>query len=360
MNHADCLNFDFKAAGHELLATIRKGFWNPVGYFAKEKLIGTDKAFFWPYGGHLEAVAAQLENYPDCANAKQMYLDTLLGVLPYTVCRDDGHLAYAAANGGGGDVFYDDNVWIAIIYLNASHILKEPRYLELSERVTEFCYSGWDEKLGGGVYWQENHKTSKNTCINAPLAKVSAQLYKETGKQKYLDWAVKLYDWTKEKLMDPKDYLYWDNINLEGKIQEWKFAYNTGCMIGAAAHLYDITKDEKYLTDAKNSAMSALNGGFGRWDDKGDYHFTDPNPWFLTWLLDGYMALYPFDSNDEYIESFASAVSYCVRETKNASGFVHRDWKSKDMPDADVHVLDQSGTVRVLFDVQTWKDTYGK
>ena len=334
MGHADCLHFDFKSAGHELLATIRKGFWNPVGYFAKEKLIGTDKAFLWPYGGHVEAVAAQLENYPDCENAKQMYLDTLMGILPYTVCRDDGHLAYAAANGGGGDIFYDDNVWIAIIYLNASHILKDDRFLKLAERVTEFCYSGWDEKLGGGVYWQEN--------------------------QKYLDWAVKLYDWTKKNLQDPSDYLYWDNINLEGKVQNWKFTYNTGCMIGAAAHLYDITKNENYLTDARNTAMSSLNGGFGSWDENGNYRFTDPNPWFLTWLLDGYMALYPFDSNDEYIESFASAVSYCVQNTKNASGYIHRDWVSKDMPDKDVHVLDQSGTVRVLFDVQTWKETYGK
>ena len=163
MGHADCLNFDFKTAGHELLATIRKDFWDPVGYFGKEKLIGTAKAFLWPYGGHVEAVAAQLENYPTCEKAKQMYLDTLMGILPYTVCREDGHLAYAAANGGGGDIFYDDNVWIAIIYLNASHILEDKRFLKLAERVTEFCYSGWEERLGGGVYWQEKDDSSKIT-----------------------------------------------------------------------------------------------------------------------------------------------------------------------------------------------------
>lgn len=354
----DLLRFDYGGAGKRLLENIRKGFWNEDGYFAKEKLIGTAKAFLWPYGGYTEAVASHYMLFGG-DEAEKIYRDTLQGIIPYQACRDDGLLAYAAAHGGSGDIYYDDNVWLAIIFHNAFYTLGEEKWLELSERITEFCYSGWDDKLGGGVYWQENNKTSKNTCINAPLAKISAQLYKATGKQEYLDWARKLYSWTKETLIDKSDYIYNDNINLEGKINTWKFAYNTGCMIGAAAHLYQITKDEAYLEDAKRSADSALNGGFGSWDD-GTYRLKDKNPWFNSWLLDGYMALYEVYPKDEYIFSFASAASYAAENAINNSGFVDKDWVSNEYPDEKVHLLDQSGTARILFDIQLWMNKHHK
>lgn len=352
--------FDFKTAGHELLMNIRKGFWNADGYFAKEKLIGTDKAFLWPYGGHCEAVASNAELFEGSDEAEEMYLDTLQGILQYQNCRDDGLLAYAAANGGAGDIYYDDNVWLAIIFLDAYYHTADEKWLDLSERVTAFCYSGWDEKLGGGVYWQENNKRSKNTCINAPLAKVSAQLYKATGDEKYLEWSKKLYAWTKEALMDRDDFLYNDNYNLNGNIDKAKYSYNTGCMIGAGAHLYDITGEEQYLTDARKSAQSALNGGFSTLTEDGIYRFKNAEPWFNAWLLDGYLALYPHDPNDQYIISFASAVTHAVLNCKTASGFIPNNWYSAGYPDAEVHLLGQSGTAKVLLEIQRWKEKYHK
>lgn len=349
---------DFAGEAHDFLKVVREGFWNTDGGFAKEKLIGNDKAFLWPYGGHTEAIAAQFEVYPDCDHAKQLYLETLEGIRPYMVCRDDGFLAYAAANGGSGDIYYDDNAWLVIIYMNAYKNLGDKKWLELAERTCEFCYSAWDEKLGGGLYWMENNKTSKNTCINAPIAKVSAELYKITKKESYLEWSKKIYAWTKKTLMDD-DYLYLDNINLEGKITDWKFSYNVGCMIGAAAHLYDITREQEYLDDAKRSAMASLNGGMGFVGENGYYQFKGNHPWFHTWLLDGYLALYPFDPNDDYIYSFASAIAYALK-CKNKSGFIPADWRSKDYPDTEVHILDQSGTARVMYDIELWKRKYGK
>ncbi len=353
------LGTDFVGEAHDFLATVRKGFWNEDGCFAKEKLIGNAKAFLWPYGGHAEAIAAQYETYPDCAHAKALYLETLDGIRPYQVCRDDGYLAYAAANGGSGDVYYDDNAWLVIIYMNAYKAFGDAKWLDLAERTLHFCYSAWDEKLGGGLYWQENNKNGKNTCINSPIAKVSAELYKITKKQEYLDWSKKIYAWTKENLMDPEDGLYFDNINLEGRVDKTKFSYNTGCMIGAGAHLYDITGEESYLNDAKRSAASALNGGFGQVMENGYYRLKGGVPWFNTWLLDGYMALYPFDSNDDYIYSFASAAAYALK-CKTPSGFIPADWHSENYPDSDVHILDQSGTARILYDIGLWAKKYGK
>ena len=351
---------DFAGEAHDFLALVRANFWNNDGGFGKEKLIGNEKAFLWPYGGHAEAIAAQAHFYPDCEHAKQLYLDTLEGIKPYMVCRDDGYLAYAAANGGTGDVYYDDNAWLVIIYLDAYKFFGDEKWLDLAIRTCDFCYSSWDDKQGGGLYWMENNFAGKNTCINAPTAKVSAQLYKVTKNEKHLEWAKKIYAWTKEKLMDKKDYLYFDNIGADsGRVDETKYSYNTGCMIGTAAHLYDITGDEQYLTDAKNSAMSAINGGLGKMEDNGYYRFDKNMPWFNSWLLDGMLTLYKFDKNDDYVLSFASALKFAL-SCKNASGYIPSNWAQGNFPDTAVNILDQSGTARVMYDIALWQREYSK
>ncbi len=350
---------NFAEEAHAFLATVREKFWNDTGYFGKEKYVGTEKAFLWPYGGHLEAIAAQFETYPDCAHAKQLYIDTLEGLRAYQVCREDDHLAYAAACGGSGDIYYDDNAWLVIAYLDASQNLKDPKWLDLSKRVCRFCYTGWDEKLGGGVYWMVNNYESKNTCINAPLAKVSAQLYKATKEPEFLEMAKKLYAWTKENLMDPADNLYWDNKKLDGTVEPHKWTYNTGCMIGAGVHLYEITGEAAYLEDAKRTARSALNGGFGQVESDGYYRFTKgSSPWFNSWLLDGYLVLYPHDPVDDYILSFASATAYALQQ-KNATGFLPQNWQTP-VRDEDAHILDQSGTATCMYKVHLWKQQYQK
>lgn len=63
----------------------------------------------------------------------------------------------------------------------------------------------------------------------------------------------------KKNLQDPKDYLYFDNVNLEGKIGEAKYPYNSGQMLQAAALLYNITKDQQYLDHAQKVAASGYD-----------------------------------------------------------------------------------------------------
>ena len=43
-----------------------------------------------------------------------------------------------------------------------------------------FVLSGWDERLGGGIYWRPDHKT-KNTCSNGPGATAGLVLCGDTG-----------------------------------------------------------------------------------------------------------------------------------------------------------------------------------
>lgn len=135
--------------------------------------------------------------------------------------------------------------------------------MERAEELHRYIYSGWDEVLGGGIYWCEQKKLSKNTCSNAPATVLCMKLYNLTSDPDYLDLAKKTYRWTKENLCDPSDGVYWDNINLEGNIAKQKYTYNSGQMIQAGVLLFQATGDSTYLKDAQATAKE-LTDIFGK------------------------------------------------------------------------------------------------
>lgn len=80
----------------------------------------------------------------------------------------------------------------------------------------------------------------------------------------------KLYDWTKEKLQDPSDYLYYDNLTLDGQVNKTKFPYNAGQMLQASVLLYNLTKQNSYLEEAQRLASACSQYFFENFvsDDK--------------------------------------------------------------------------------------------
>lgn len=82
--------------------------------------------------------------------------------------------------------FYDDNQWIAIAALDAYNRTNNPAYLKLAEEIYRFMMTGYDQKSGGGIYWKEDEKNTKNTCSNGPGILVALQLYKISKKKEYL------------------------------------------------------------------------------------------------------------------------------------------------------------------------------
>ena len=131
-----------------------------------------------------------------------------------------------------------------------------------AKELHEYIYSGWDDALGGGIYWCEQKKNGKNTCSNAPGSVYASKLFLATGDSSYLQAGIRLYEWTKENLQDPADGLYFDNKSLNGEIGRAKFAYNSGQMMQSAALLYRITGEKKYLQEAQRLAAACYNRFF--------------------------------------------------------------------------------------------------
>ncbi|MEP6748614.1 MAG: glycoside hydrolase family 76 protein [Bacteroidota bacterium] len=193
--------------------------------------------------------------------------------------------------------FYDDNQWVAIAYLDAYNRIKNKKYLEASKMIFQFMMGGTDTIAGGGLYWKEGNRTTKNTCSNGPGVLVALQLYQITKEKKYLQYALNIYQWTTTHLQAP-DGLFYDAIKIPSlKISEQKYTYNTGSMLQANVLLYTITNKQKYLQEARRMAKAGKEYFFKNGRLPNEY-------WFNAVMLRGYAALYKVDKNKEWIDFF--------------------------------------------------------
>jgi len=176
-------------------------------------------AYLWPTSGVFSGVVALLEQTGDKKYKTILNEKILPGLTMYldTIRQPTCYQSYLTSE-GSSDRFYDDNVWLVIDFAEAFRTTKDKKYLKQAELAWKFVISGWDEKLNGGIYWCEQDKRGKNTCSNAPSVVAATKLYEVTKNKNYLDWAKKIYSWTKSNLQDSTDFLYFNNINLNGKI----------------------------------------------------------------------------------------------------------------------------------------------
>jgi len=238
--------------------------------------------------------------------------------------------------------FYDDNQWVAIAYLDAYGRTHKKKYLNTSEMICRFMLGGMDTVTGGGMYWKEGNKTSKNTCSNGPGVLVLLQLYKITGKAEYLTTALNVYQWLNSHLQSDQG-VYYDNIQTATlKISKATFTYNTGPMLQANVLLYQITKDKKYFKEAERLAKA------GR-----DYFFKNGrlpngNYWFNAVLLRGYEELYKVDKNKSWVDFYekdADAIWNTERDANNMLG-----------PNATKKLIDQAAMIEIYARLQEMKN----
>jgi uncharacterized protein YyaL (SSP411 family) len=64
----------------------------------------------------------------------------------------------APTRGNGNDKYYDDNQWMVLAFMEAYELTGEARYRDRALETLRFSLSGWDDELGGGIWWHEGHK----------------------------------------------------------------------------------------------------------------------------------------------------------------------------------------------------------
>ena len=310
-----------------------------VTYLAGEDTVLTDKvAYLWPTSGMFSAVNALLQ-----ATGESRYEQLLRNaILPGLACYYDplrqpaGYQSYLMAD-GPSDRFYDDNIWLGIDFTESFSLTQNPDYLKKAEEIEQFVESGRDSLLGGGIYWCEQQKHSKNTCSNAPAAVLSLRLYQITGNNVYLKTGQEHYHWTQEHLQDPEDGLYWDNMALDGTLSREKYAYNSGQMLQAAVLLYEITQETQYLDEAQRLAL-ACHQHFFRPQDNGTEKgriLRNGNIWFAAILLRGFEELYHQTGDTRYLKDFVVSLQQLWEQNPAANRLFEDDRLDSDSPSKD-------------------------
>lgn len=340
-------------AGHDNLLNETYPYkpGNKVTYLAGDDTVtGSRVAYLWPTSGTFSAVNALLKTTGNKKYLKLLEEKVLPGLEQYydSLRRPACFQSYIRLT-GNSDRYYDDNVWLALDFCELNAMTGESGYLQKGAELWKFVISGWDDELGGGIYWCEQKKRSKNTCSNAPASVLAFKLFEATRDSSYYYQGLLIYNWTKMNLQDTTDYLYFDNKNLEGKTDIRKYTYNSGQMLQSSAILYRLTGDSAYLKEAQYIASSAIEHfteDFTTGDGRKIRLFRNTGTWFNSVLFRGYAELYLIDGNDRYVNIFRDNLDHLWKEVRNKDGLYSKDWKGQK-EDEFKALLDQTGLVEM-------------
>lgn len=185
----------------------------------------------------------------------------------------------------------------------------------MGEKIHQFMMTGYDSVSGGGLYWREGDKNTKNTCSNGPAVILLMQLFQATNKKSYLNEAIAVYNWTNKQLRSP-EHLFYDNLNVKtGAISKHFFSYNAGTMLQSNVYLYEATKDKTYLNEAIQIAQSATKYFLGSGHFRDDY-------WFNAVFLRGLQHLYKHNKDNQYLKAFQACTDYALANDMNGAGLM--------------------------------------
>lgn len=336
--------------GREALSMIRDRYAIPGSdLFAEAAGPGVSKkepAFNWGVGVLLSAFngAAKVdgrykEELRTFADATRSYWNQAGPVPGYDVLP----------NAGSVDRYYDDNAWMVLALVETADVLGDRKYLGWAKDALKFCLSGEDDKLGGGIYWRENDKRSKNTCSNAPVAAACMAVFAEEPDPFFLHKAEELYSWTKEKLQDPSDHLMWDNIDAStGRVGKTKWSYNTALMIRTATDLYRFTRAPIFLKDVREMRAASNQ----RWLGPDRHELKDDGP-FAHLLLEAWVRAESIDPTPQAARTTALVDPLVfIHESCRGDGFYGNRWDRPPAADQTrFQLIDQAAAARAFWDV---------
>lgn len=362
----------FKEEGLQLMKLIIRDFYNTK---TNVVLNGDGGATtLWAVGSFLEAVAATYKMYPEDEEIKAVYEGLLTtGLRKFKVhYRDNGYNGspvngvrpyyYNASAGNQGDYYYDDDLWIAIQYIEAYHALGKKTYLQSAQEILEFIWLGWgiwngaDKYDNGGIPWKVG--TGPTTCSNAPGSYAFALFSIATDdpalKEEYLNRSKTVYDWTRKYMKNGS--LYKDSFD-----NNWSGAYNNGLMIASGSVLYTLTGESTYRAHARATARAAFSNNIKYENDLARFNNDNDTVWMSAWLLKGWIEFYKIDdSNTTSFLDVSCEVMANALNNKLESGYLRERIHDLSCENSSTDTVNLGGGVTCLMILAEWAELYGK
>ncbi|KAL2841865.1 glycosyl hydrolase family 76-domain-containing protein [Aspergillus pseudoustus] len=127
-----------------------------------------------------------------------------------------------------------------------------PDWLAMAQATFNTQAWRWDtSSCNGGLKWQiftwNAGYTYKNTISNGCFFNLAARLARYTGNQTYADWAIKVWDWTREVGFMTEEYFFYDGADETKNCMELdhiQWTYNAGVYLMGAAAMYNFTNGD--------------------------------------------------------------------------------------------------------------------
>jgi hypothetical protein len=334
----------FRDQADQFTLSIQERYWEGASkcyaeYVSEGGTQGSEPSFAWDLAVQMSALAAACKLEPK--KFQPLYDKAVVSLKTYGATSNGVYGYGVLPNSNPPDRFYDDDEWIALAQLDAYDALHRKKDLLEAAETFQFVLSGESSDLGGGIFWREKERTSKNTCSNAPAIACAARLYLATKDSRYLEIAERLHIWV-EQLKD-RDGLMFDNVNLKGEVDKTKWTYNTALMIRADLLLYQATHKKAYLDEAVLMGTASV----GHWVDPDTGAIHDEAS-FAHHLSEAFFDLSRFDKSLKWREIGAKAVeqAYSLRDERGLLGI---RWDRHEVRDHRMILLAQASMARGLW-----------
>ena len=239
--------YDWNKIADTSTTALISSYWSPSGMYFIDNNHGNTTFNYWPQAHALDLLA-------------DAYLRTQSST--YTAYMSQWYTGVQSKNGGTFlGQYYDDMGWNALAMLRAYDVTKDTSWKNAVETIWANIRTGWNDTMGGGIAWQKQQLYYKNTPANGPACILAARLYEHFGNASDLAWAQKIYNWWQSTLVDPGSGFVYDGINQNdnGHLNKtYRFTYNQGLFIGAAAEMYNATGQASYISNAIRTANNVL------------------------------------------------------------------------------------------------------
>jgi uncharacterized protein YyaL (SSP411 family) len=320
---------------------LQKNYWDQKRNLFKNRPDKQDPTAVWGGGIAFSSLVGAARHDKRYVNLVRDYFRGLDGYWDAKM-KLPGYEPYPTS-GEGTDKYFDDNAWLVLTFLEAYELIGDMKFLKRAKETLTFILSGWDEQVGGGIWWHEKHKDdAKNTCINAPAALGCFKLTKfsdaKTASELFAQ-GQKIVDWTVKTLQAPNG-LFMDNIKVStGQINRGTLTYNSALMMRCFLWLHSATRKPEYLTEAQRIGKAAE----GLLDSKtGAYR--DPGKWSHL-MVEADIEMYRHTKQQAYYD-----------RAKKTCDYHYARWKEKQ----DGELIDVASIARELWLVADIETSVGR